>query len=172
MKYSRIYVGEGLYGAFKNLALRVPFIAGALDDAYKKGGIDSFPLAQKDILETMRDDLDKKAEELAKEKLMQLLSIVDENKIVTFNEKVGAVFIGGERATEGQLLNLKQEAEALMKFDLWALIYETPKKLAHLAMFVSGESVDDMKKGRSMLYTLSTQKRIIETFKAYNPPKK
>ncbi len=55
----------------------------------------------------------------------------------------------------------------LKSFNLWKIIQETPKELAQRAMFVAGESVDDMKKGRSMLYTLDSQKRIVEMFSGY-----
>lgn len=140
-------------------------------DVYKQGGVDSFPLAQKDILETMADDLDKKAEELAKVKLNDLLSLVDSKSLVTLEKTRGLVFIGGERADENRLNNLKNEALFFMESDLWRLIYETPKELAQRAMFVAGESLDDLKKGRSMLYTLASQKKIIETFLSFEPKK-
>lgn len=138
---------------------------------YRQGGIDSFALAQKDVLETMRDDLDKQAEELAKKKLNDLLSVVDVNKIVTVDKARGIVFIGGIKAEAGRLANLKSEAEFLLESDLWHLIHETPKELASRAMFVNGETLADLQKGKSMLYTLSTQKNIIETFKSYTPKK-
>ncbi len=93
-----------------------------LKEIYRQGGIDSFHLAHKDIRETMRDDLDKQAEILAKKKLEDLLSVVDERKIITFNEREKSVYIGGLRATAEQLANLKQEAEAITlerRPDLW-----------------------------------------------------
>ena len=134
---------------------------------YRQGGIDSFALAQKDILETMRDDLDKQAQELAKKMLNDLLSIVDVTKIVTLDKAHGIIYIGGEKATEGRLSNLKSEAEFFLESDLWNLIYETPKELASRSMFVNGETLADLQKGKSMLYTLSTQKNIIDTLKGY-----
>lgn len=134
---------------------------------YRQGGIDSFPLAQKDILETMRDDLDKQAEELAKKKLNDLLALVDSHKIVTLDKTHGIVYIGGVKAEAGRLANLRSEAEFFLESDLWQLIYETPKELASRAMFVNGETLADLQKGKSMLYTLSTQKNIIDTLKSY-----
>ncbi len=140
-----------------------------LKQIYRQGGIDSFPLAQKDVLETMRDDLDKQAEELAEVKLAELLTVVDPKMIVTFSAREKAVFIGGEKVTDhGQLQALKAEAELLLSSTLWRVIYETPKELAQRAMFVAGESVSDMTKGRAMLYALETQKKILETFKSYS----
>lgn len=139
---------------------------------YRQGGIDSFPLAQKDILETMADDLDKKAEELAKKKLNDLLSPVDLHKVVTVNKLAGLIFIGGNKAEEGRLANLKSEAEFILNSEVWQLLKETPKSLAERAMFVSGEGLDDMKKGRSILYTLSNQQNILEILKSYIPKNK
>lgn len=135
---------------------------------YRQGGIDSFHLAHQDIMETMRDDLDKKAEELSKQKLEKLLSVVDEKLIISFSEKLKAVFIGGERADDARLLSLKAEAEYFLASDLWKILSETPKELAQRAMFMAGESIDDMKKGRTMLYTLDTQDRILKTLKSYS----
>lgn len=138
-------------------------------EARRQGSIEAFPLAKKDILETMRDDLDKQAEELAEKKLAALLSPVDPAKVVTLDKSHGVVYIGGERAEEARLANLRSEAEILLQSELWQLIYETPKELAQKAMFVAGESIDDMKKGRAMLYTLSAQKNIIDIFRGYVP---
>lgn len=134
---------------------------------FKDLAMDSFRKAHSDILETMRDDLDVKAEELAKEKLARLLSPVNLDKIVTIDKTRGFVFIGGEKVDEKRLANLKAEAEAIKEFDLWHLMYETPKELAQKAMFVSGEGLADLQKGKSILYTLSTQKNILDIFLSY-----
>ena len=148
---------------FKQFILNLKFVKDALKDAEAK----AFPKAQKDILETVRDDLDKQAEELSKKKLNDLLSVVDINKIVSLDKARGIVFIGGVKVEDTRLSNLKAEAEFFLESDLWHLIYETPKELAQRSMFVAGETLADMAKGKSMLYTLSTQKNIVETFKGY-----
>ncbi len=141
-----------------------------LKEIYRQGGIDSFHLAHKDIRETMRDDLDKQAEILAKKKLEDLLSVVDERKIITFNEREKSVYIGGLRATAEQLTNLKQEAEAITQFDLWNVLNESPKKLAQNAMFIDdGVLPNQLLKGRAILYTLDTQNRILTILKSYSP---
>lgn len=103
-----------------------------------------------------------------KKALNDLLSPVDLTAIVSFDKTNGIVYVGGEKATDGQLKNLKSEAEFLLSSELWKLLYETPKELAQRAMFVNGESLDDMKKGKSILYTLSTQKNILEVLKSYS----
>lgn len=139
-----------------------------LKEIYRQGGIDSFALAQKDILETMRDDLDKKAEELAKEKLNKLLSIVDEKLIISFSERIKAVFVGGEKVDDARLQSLKAEADYFLASDLWKLLNETPKRLAEHAMFTDdGKLENQLLKGRVMLYTLDIQVRTLEALKRY-----
>lgn len=109
---------------------------------------------------------EKKIEEAADKKLNDLLSVVDPRMVLEVKNN-GTIFIGGTMATPSQLANLKSEAEFFAASDLWKLIVETQKELAQRAMFVSGESLDDMKKGRSMLYLLANQKKVIDTFKSY-----
>lgn len=106
-------------------------------------------------------------DELADKKLNAMLSSVDFSKIVTLDKRHGIIYIGGQKASEGQLLNLKSEAEYLEHSSIWGMLYENPKELAQRAMFVDSENLDGLKKGRSILYTLSTQKNILDIFKGY-----
>ena len=77
----------------------------------------------------------------------------------------GFVYIGGEKVDEGRLLVLKSEAEAFKAMDLYKLMYETPKRLAEKAMFTDdGKLESQLLKGRAILYTLDTQKTILDTF--------
>lgn len=118
-------------------------------------------------IKTVEEQID----EMANEKLANLLSIVDLRKIVTIDKPRGILFIGGARVDPARLANLKAEADFFVTSELWSLIYETPKELAQRAMFVSGESLADMQKGKSMLYTLSSQKNIVDTLRSYTPKK-
>lgn len=136
-------------------------------EAKRQGSIDAFEKAVEDLKETNVYETDKLATEIAEKKLNDLLSPVDLRKIVTLDKQRGIVFIGGEKAEDGRLSNLKSEAEFLLNSDIWALLSETPKELASRAMFVSGETLADLQKGKSILYMLSTQKNIIETLKGY-----
>lgn len=126
-----------------------------------------FKAATDDILETFNGDVEKRTEELALKKLNDLLSPVDLRAIVRLDAKHGVVYINGERVDQGRLSNLNAEAKFLMESDLWRLLTETPKELAQRRMFVAGESIDDMKAGRSILYTLSAQQNIVDTFLGY-----
>jgi hypothetical protein len=101
-----------------------------------------------------------------------LLSIVDINAIVTIDKSTGIVYIGGKRAEENRLANLKSEAMMLLQSDLWKNSLRNSERTCATQMFISSESIDDMKKGKSMLYTLSTQKNIIDVFNSYQPKPK
>ena len=113
----------------------------------------------------------KKIDERAEKKLNDLLSTVDMKSIVSLDKTHGIVYIGGERADEARLSNLKAEAEFFVQSELWHLIQETPKELAQRQMFVNSESLDDLRKGKSMLYLLSQQQNVINLFKGYQPKK-
>lgn len=143
-----------------------------IEDVKRQGSIDAFTKAHRDIMDSMTDDTEKRANELAQQKLSTLLSPVDLQKIVTVDKRQGIVFVGSERLDEGRLASLKAEAEYFIESDLWALLYETPKELAQKAMFVDGDSIDTMKKGRSILYTLSAQRNIIDIFRSFVASKK
>ena len=166
VKYYPPTYTNGIKGWLKTKIAHLPFLAEAFNEAYKKGGIDSFPLAQKDILETMRDDLDKQANEIADKKLEVLLSLVDEKQVLSIT-KTGVVYIGNEKADDGRLANLKAEADFIGASDIWKILNQSIRELAQRAMFVAGDSIDDMKKGRSMLYLLDTQNRIVTTLQSY-----
>jgi hypothetical protein len=113
-------------------------------------------------------EIEEKIEQEVHDRLVKLLSPIDPRLIVRV-DKAGALHIGKERASQSRLDNLRAEAEFFLQSDLWNLIMETPKELAQQSMFVIGESVDDLKKGRSMLYTISTQKNIVETLRNTRP---
>lgn len=100
------------------------------------------------------------------ESLWKEMSIVDPSAIVTKDQR-GMVFIGGEIADASRLNNLKAEAEFFLQSDLWKIIFETPKELAHRAIFTEAESLVDLQKGKSMLFLLQTQKKIVNIFKSY-----
>lgn len=103
---------------------------------------------------------------MVSKELNKLLSVVDEKLILSIT-KSGIINIGGQPADQTRLANLKAEADFLVESDIWKILNQSIRELAQRAMFVSGESLDDMKKGRSMLYLLDSQNRIVETLKSY-----
>lgn len=129
--------------------------------------MDAFKKAHADILETMLDDVEKRAKEIALEMTNNLFSVVQKDAVITYDERTRQISIGGVIADPARVANLKAEAEFFVQSDLWKLIHETPKALAERAMFVSGETLDDMRKGRAMLFTLATQTKVINTIRSY-----
>lgn len=97
-----------------------------------------------------------------------LLSPVDMTKIVTLDKAQKRLFVGADAVDNMTLHNLISEVDFLEKSEIWKIMHETPKELATRAMFVSGETLADMQKGKSILYMLSVQKNILNTIKGYN----
>ncbi len=153
----------------KNWILKT-FFAKDLIEATRAGSIDAFAKAHEDIMHTINDETQKLATELAEKKLVALLSVVDPLSIISVDNKTKQLCVGGEPVTPIQAHNLKNEAEFLTDSSLWKILYETPKHLAHEAMFVTGEDVASMTKGRAILFTLETQKKIVDILKALSTP--
>lgn len=118
----------------------------------------------------MPKTIEQRVEELANEKLNKLLSIVDEKLILVITPE-GKVKVGGVDATPQLKANLKSEAEFFSESDLWKLINTKISHEAQRIMFVTGISLKEIEMGRSMLYLLDMQKRIIDVLKTYDPNK-
>lgn len=116
------------------------------------------------LTKELQEEIRVRSEARAVEIVNGLLSNVDLSRIVSLDKARGIVYIGGKQVDKGRLTNLKAECEFLMQSDIYKLLIETPKELAQRTMFVNSESLDDMKKGKSILFTVSTQENIINTF--------
>lgn len=127
-----------------------------------------FRLAHKDIMETMKDDLDKRAEALSHAKLEALLTNIHEEDVIA--TKGNVLYLGGKPVDPQRLANLKAEAEFFTNSDLWKVLNETPKELAHRAMFVEdGKLENQLLKGRAILFMLGTQNKVIKTISDLSP---
>lgn len=147
-----------------------PSIQRVINFREMQGSIDAFEKARKDVEETFVGDVEARAKEIAEQELIKLLSVVDPKFIVKYDKSIRSILIGVERVEDGRLSNLKAEAEFFSQSELWKLIHHTPKELAQRAMFVEGDNVKgQLEKGRTMLYTLSTQQNILDIFKSYTP---
>lgn len=137
---------------------------------FKDYQIQAFKLAHADILETLADDLEARAQALSQEKLAGLLSIVDPSKILTVESRSRAILIGGELANDILLSNLRAEAQFFQASELWNLIVQTNRRLAEKAMFEADGDVNvQLLKGRAILYTLDTQIKTIELLSNLSP---
>lgn len=143
-----------------------PAFKGFREAEFRAASIDAFKKAQADVLETFQDDAKEAAKEIAAKQISDLLSVVDEKAIIA-QDKRGLIYIGGELAPDERLSALKSEAELFMQSELWKVLCENPKRLAERAMFIDGESIESMQKGRAMLYLLSTQQNIINILRKW-----
>ncbi len=126
-----------------------------------------FKNAVDDVQAGFEGDVKVEAKVMAEKMLVDLLSPIDPKHIVSIDKRGGLIYFGTDKADPAQLKNLQAEAAFLLESQIWRLIHETPKELAQKAMFVEGDSLDTLKKGRSMLYTLQTQKNIVDIFAGY-----
>jgi hypothetical protein len=123
-----------------------------------------FLAAQKDILETMADDLDKKANILADQKLKGLLYLSELPDIIRIKGK--QVFINGELVDDARVAAIKADAEFFAVSDLWKILNDSVSEEAKRIMFVLGDNApEQLKTGRTILYTLSTQKNAVDAIK-------
>ena len=70
--------------------------------------------------------------------------------------------IAGKKINTNQASQLRNEAQMLKKMQLWKIITETLKNTARLKMFERSESFDDMKYGKSMLYSCDVMEQIVD----------
>lgn len=134
-------------------------------EALRDAEIEAFAKAQKDILETMEDDILRQAKELSLKLLQDLLTPINWSYVVKYNPTNKVLTIGDLPVEAARLANLRAEAQFIMESDLWKLLNETPRAEAHNSMFVKGETLDDMKKGKSMLFILKQQQNIVDIFR-------
>ncbi len=106
-------------------------------------------------------------DELADKKLNDLLGFPNQTYILTHDKATGNFYLGGKIMEEGQVLELKSEAEFLKKSELWKILSETVKEIAERTMFTNSQTFDDMKSGKMLLYHLSFQNKNIELFRKY-----
>lgn len=157
---------------FKDIVLDWDFVKDALKEREKEGTIVAFRDAQKDLLECFNDDVEKRAEELADEKVSKLLGTFDGKKVITYSEKTGQIFLGGERIEKELIPTLNSEATFIKESQLWSILSNTIGDIARKTMFDKSQNFDDMLKGKMLLYQLSIQNKIIDTFRFVDIQKK
>jgi len=127
-------------------------------------------IKEKKSLDDFTKDLDYFEEEVKREvdkRLSSMLGFLDENQIVTFDPKVGIIFLGPERIDESRAMNLKSESEFVLQSQLWKVFNETIRHQAYEIMFLKSTSFDDMRSGKMLLYLLDLQRKILNIFRSY-----
>lgn len=110
--------------------------------------------------------LDKESED----KVAKLLGFVDEKSIITIDKIKGIIYIGGQRVDPVRLASLQAESTFLLNSELWKILSETIRHMAHEIMFTKSKTYEDLLSGKMWLYHLDIQKKILETFKSFRKP--
>lgn len=142
------------FSMIKQYILSLPFVRDALNQSFDNG----FSIGA---------DVTERVDQLASKKVSDLLGYTDEDLVMTYAEKQGFIFLGGERVEADKCLNLKQEAELILSTDLWKIMVNTIGDQAKKVMFEKSQTYEDMRSGKMMLYNLSLQSKILEMFKNY-----
>jgi len=133
----------------------------AKEKAKSEAVVQAFRDAHKEILDTSEEYLEDRASKKAEDKLASLLAIPSLAHLITIDK--GILNIGGEKIDKERALNLRAEANMVVKSDIWQILYNTPLELSHRTMFKEGTDVNgQLTKGRAMLFLLDTQKNILE----------
>lgn len=74
----------------------------------------------------------------------------------------GQFIIGGQAMQENERAALREEARFVSKTRLWQIMQETLKATAQEKMFEKSVDFDDMKFGKTMLYNLDIQQKLID----------
>ena len=70
--------------------------------------------------------------------------------------------IQGIDLTKEERISLRHEANQIKQTRLWSILTNTLVHQAHQKMFEKAESFDDMVAGKTMLYNIDIQKKIVE----------
>ncbi len=94
----------------------------------------------------------------------RLLPVVEEKDILSFN-KQGHIFVDGHELSDTDKNNLRAEVKFLEESYVWKLLNVYFTNLASRKLFEESKDVTDILFVKSMLYTLSVQKKLISTIK-------
>jgi hypothetical protein len=90
-----------------------------------------------------------------------LLPVFDVKDVVTF-DKYGRMFVGGEKATNDQIIKLQTEVKILEQMELWKYINSYLNKVVSKMVFEKSQTMTDLVAGKSILYALDVQSGIIK----------
>jgi len=94
--------------------------------------------------------------------LKHLLKAITLSDVLKIDEKTGQATLGGEKITDNELRGLKEEAGYIQRTRLWSVLTNTLQDQAHTVMFTKSKSWEDMVTGKTMLYNIDIQQKIID----------
>lgn len=86
--------------------------------------------------------------------------VVDLNKVIT--EKNGRLFLNNVPMDKKKLEQLKSEVNFFRNTALWELLTNTLNNQAYEAGWIKSKTFEDLLTGKTISYTISVQKNIIE----------
>lgn len=95
--------------------------------------------------------------------LRHLLNAIIVEDVLTVDK--GRIFLGDELITDNERHNLREEIKFIEKTRFWQICQETLKATAQEKMFNKSVDFDDMKFGKTMLYNLDIQRKLIDILK-------
>jgi hypothetical protein len=83
--------------------------------------------------------------------------------------KTRFILLGNEQITDGEWANLAQEVKLFENTRLYKVLFNTMTEHARQRMFEKSTSDADIIFGKAMLYTKSTELKIMNALKSYRP---
>lgn len=105
-------------------------------------------------------------------RLVKSLPEIDYEKIITYNEKTGQVFLANQPINERELASLKEEVSFLERTVVWQIITNTLYSQAQQIMFQKSTNFEDMRSGKAMLRNIEIQQNIFNIIKGFKYPEK
>lgn len=109
--------------------------------------------------------------EILYELLWKKHNALDLTKIISSETLPNGQFvmkIGGEKATETEIANLKNEAQMIEGTRMWKLMMETTTAAAEESIFKSSKNIEDIHYGKAMLFNLSVLKNMLSVVQRPN----
>lgn len=91
-----------------------------------------------------------------------LLSLATIKDVLTYNEKKREIYLDGQIIPPNGLNELREEINWLLNSRIWSIINGSVDSQAKQVIFDKSKTNDDLIAGKSMLYTLDLQRKIIQ----------
>jgi len=156
----------------KYFILNLPFVKKIINEAIESAiefGKNEYQFENLGAIKRLEQFKLQEVDELAQHKLQELLGSVNYKSIVTFDKQTRSIFIGGIKAEDSQLANLRAEAEFFLASELYKILSETKKDIAYKTMFEKSQNFEDMRAGKFILFDIAEDKKLINLFKSWQP---
>lgn len=94
--------------------------------------------------------------------------VITDDVLVVNNKKL---YLGGQLIAEHEVKSLISEVKALERMRIWSILNETPKQEALDRGWNKSTSIDELNAGKTIFYTLDTQKKILNIIKSIETTK-